>query len=200
MAKATLNKYGIATKAGDITVYNYNSETREYLSSAVEFLAVGVGIPAHSCTDAPVEQKEGFAVCRTASLDGWEYISDHREETVYDKQTGRPVELTALGNYPDSVTTTAPSTLYDKWNGSTWVTDAAALRNAAIADAEKQRSHLLSSADKVMLDWRTELMLGEISDANRAKLSAWMAYKNEIKAVDVTTDPEHVIWPEPPEA
>ncbi|TKV18808.1 phage tail protein, partial [Citrobacter sp. TBCS-14] len=27
----------------------------------------------------------------------------------------------------------------------------------------------------------------------------WMAYKNEIKAVDVTTDPEHVNWPVPPE-
>lgn len=31
MAKATLNKNGIATKAGDITVYNYASSTGEYL-------------------------------------------------------------------------------------------------------------------------------------------------------------------------
>ncbi|EAX0034523.1 phage tail protein, partial [Salmonella enterica subsp. arizonae serovar 40:z36:-] len=53
-------------------------------------------------------------------------------------------------------------------------------------------------ADAVMLDWRTELMLGEISDANRGKLSAWLAYKNEVKAVDVTTDPENVNWPVPP--
>ncbi|TKU39723.1 tail fiber assembly protein [Citrobacter sp. wls716] len=66
--------------------------------------------------------------------------------------------------------------------------------------AETERQRLLAKADAVMLDWRTELMLGEISDANRAKLSAWMAYKNEIKAVDVTTDPEHVNWPVPPEA
>ncbi|MDS0978878.1 tail fiber assembly protein, partial [Citrobacter portucalensis] len=33
------------------------------------------------------------------------------------------------------------------------------------------------------LDWRTELMLGEISDANRAKLSAWLAYKNKVKSI-----------------
>ncbi|WP_343105376.1 tail fiber assembly protein, partial [Escherichia coli] len=50
-----------------------------------------------------------------------------------------------------------------------------------------------------MLDWRTELMLGEISDANKAKLSAWLEYKNRVKAVDVTTDPENINWPVPPE-
>ncbi|KDW08753.1 tail fiber assembly protein, partial [Escherichia coli] len=36
-------------------------------------------------------------------------------------------------------------------------------------------------------------------DANRAKLSAWLLYKNQVKAVDVTTDPEHVNWPVIPE-
>ena len=66
--------------------------------------------------------------------------------------------------------------------------------------AENEQKRFLTNADAVMLDWRTELMLGEISDANKAKLSAWMAYKNEIKAVDVTTDPEHVNWPVLPEA
>ncbi|AYL54825.1 tail fiber assembly protein [Citrobacter freundii] len=68
-----------------------------------------------------------------------------------------------------------------------------------IQAAENERQRLLAAADAVMLDWRTELMLGEISDANKAKLSAWMAYKNEVKAVDVTTDPEHVNWPVTPE-
>ncbi|MKM00297.1 phage tail protein [Salmonella enterica subsp. enterica] len=65
--------------------------------------------------------------------------------------------------------------------------------------AEIEREILLKHADEVMLDWRTELMLGEISDANRAKLSAWLTYKNEVKAVDVTTDPEHVNWPMVPQ-
>ncbi|ECE5795592.1 tail fiber assembly protein [Salmonella enterica subsp. diarizonae] len=64
--------------------------------------------------------------------------------------------------------------------------------------AENERQRLLTHADKVMLDWRTELMLGEISDANRDKLSAWLAYKNEVKAFDVTITPENVNWPVPP--
>lgn len=65
--------------------------------------------------------------------------------------------------------------------------------------AENERQSLLTHADAVMLDWRTELMLGEISDASRENLSAWLAYKNDVKSVDVTTDPEHVNWPVPPE-
>ena len=59
MSEAKLNGDFIATVAGDITVFNYDGETREYLSSSVEYLAVGVGIPANSCTDAPGKGKEG---------------------------------------------------------------------------------------------------------------------------------------------
>ena len=32
MAKAILNKNGIATNPGEMPVYNYDSETREYLA------------------------------------------------------------------------------------------------------------------------------------------------------------------------
>jgi hypothetical protein len=62
LAIATLIKQH-STKAGDMTVYK--SGNRNIVS--VEFLALGVGIPANSCTDAPVEEKEGFAVCRGQS-------------------------------------------------------------------------------------------------------------------------------------
>lgn len=65
--------------------------------------------------------------------------------------------------------------------------------------AENNRQRLLAHADSVMLDWRTELMLGEISDDNKAKLSKWMAYKREVKSVDVTTDPGNVNLIIPPE-
>lgn len=81
-----------------------------------------------------------------------------------------------------------------------WVDIPPPTREELITAAENERHRLLAHADAMMLDWRTELMLGEISDANRAKLSAWMAYKNDVKAVDVTTNPAHVNWPVPPEA
>ncbi|HCJ9343518.1 TPA: tail fiber assembly protein, partial [Escherichia coli] len=53
MNKVVLNSELIATKAGNVTVYNYDGETREYIATSTEYLAVGVGIPACSCLDAP---------------------------------------------------------------------------------------------------------------------------------------------------
>lgn len=79
-----------------------------------------------------------------------------------------------------------------------WVDIPPRTREELIKDAENERQRLMANADKIMIDWRTELMLGEISDDNRDKLSAWLAYKNQVKAVDVTTDPEHVSWPAAP--
>ncbi|HDT0688198.1 TPA: tail fiber assembly protein [Klebsiella aerogenes] len=198
MAKATLNKNGIATKAGDMTVYNYDGETREYLSTSIEYLAVGVGIPANSCTDAPVDAKEGFAVCRSASLDGWEYVADHRGETVYDTETGQPVEITSPGEYADNVTTIAPSTPYDRWNGSEWVTDVDAQKSAQVREAGQKKSALLVEAQSTISLWQTELQLGIISDDDKASLITWMKYIQALNAVDTSTAPD-IEWPVKPE-
>lgn len=198
MAKATLNKNGIATKAGDVTVYNYDDKNREYLMSSVEFLAIGVGIPANSCTDAPFDEKSGFAICRAASLDGWEYIIDHRGKKVYDTETGQPVEITELGDYPANVTTIQPLTPYDRWNGSEWITDDTAQKNAQVLEAEKQKSALLAEAQSTISLWQTELQLGIISDDDKASLIAWMKYIQALNAVDTSAAPD-IDWPVKPE-
>lgn len=57
-------------------------------------------------------------------------------------------------------------------------------RDEQIAEAERRRSELLAHADTVTADWRTELALGEITDDDRATLSAWMAYKRDVKAIN----------------
>lgn len=198
MAKATLNKNGIATKAGEITVYNFDLITREYLAESVEFLAVGVGNPANSCTDAPAEGKDGFAVCRKASLDGWEYVADHRGETVYDTQTGQTVEITSPGEYADNVTTIAPSTPYDRWNGSAWVTDEDAQKSGQVMEAQQKKAVLLAEAQSTISLWQTELQLGIISDDDKASLIAWMKYIQALSAVDTSTAPD-IEWPVKPE-
>ncbi|MDA8500808.1 tail fiber assembly protein [Citrobacter sp. Igbk 17] len=154
-------------------------------------------MPGHSTTTDPGEESQAFVAVFNGT--GWEQQPDNRGVTVYSTADRATTVVNYIGEIRSGFTTVAPSTQYDKWDGSKWVADTDAQRKAAIADAEKQRSNLLASTDKVILDWRTELMLGEISDVNRAKLSAWMAYKNKVKVVDVTTDPENVKWPAPPE-
>ncbi|MNB62544.1 Caudovirales tail fiber assembly protein [compost metagenome] len=67
-----------------------------------------------------------------------------------------------------------------------------------IAEAEQYRQQLLQQNDEVTADWRVELMLGDISDGDKEKLSEWMAYKKAVKAVDISMAPD-ITWPKPPE-
>ncbi|HCP1227771.1 TPA: tail fiber assembly protein [Escherichia coli] len=198
MTQAKLNSEFIATVAGDITVFNYDGETREYLSSSVEYLAVGVGLPANSCTDAPSESKEGFAICRTADFTTWEYVADHRGETVYSTETGDAMMVSLPGDYPEGTTTLAPSTPYDTWNGSEWVTDTEAQHAADVEVAEQQKAALLLEAQATISLWQTELQLGIISDEDKASLIAWMNYIKAVQAVDTSKAPD-INWPDKPE-
>ncbi len=198
MTQAKLNSELIATVAGDITVFNYDGETREYLSSSVEYLPVGVGIPANSCTDVPGESKEGFALCRTADFTAWEYVADHRGETVYNSETGEAVIVSLPGDYPEGTTTLAPATPYDKWNGSEWVTDTEAQHAADVQAAEQQKAALLLEAQATIRLWQTELQLGIISDEDKARLIAWMNYIRAVQAVDTSKAPD-ITWPDKPE-
>ncbi|AYD79767.1 prophage tail fiber assembly protein homolog TfaE [Klebsiella variicola] len=198
MSEAKLNSNFIAIVAGDITVFNYDGETREYLSSSVEYLAVGVGIPANSCTDAPGESKEDFTICRSADFTAWEYVADHRGETVYSTETGEAVIISAPGDYPDDTTTLAPPTPYDTWNGSEWVTDTKAQHAADVEAAEQQKAALLAEAQTTISLWQTELQLGIISDEDKASLIAWMKYIKAVQAVDTSKAPD-ITWPDKPE-
>ncbi len=88
-AAAVLDQNGIAITAGDITVYNYDAENREYLSATVEYLAYGVGIPAHSCIDAPPENARQLPVCRAVVPNIWtQYHSRHRDVSWLFHHTG----------------------------------------------------------------------------------------------------------------
>ena len=198
MVKAKMNDEQIATAAGDVTVFNYDGETREYLSSSVEYLPEGVGIPANSCMDAPGESKEGCAMCRTAEFTTWEYVADHRGETVYSTETGESVIVSLPGDYPEGTTTLAPATPYDRWNGSEWVTDTEAQHAADVEAAEQQKAALLLEAQATISLWQTELQLGIISDEDKASLIAWMNYIKAVQAVDTSKAPD-ITWPDKPE-
>lgn len=198
MPKAKLNSEFIATIAGDVTVFNYDGETREYLSSSVEYLAVGVGLPANSCTDAPGEDKAGSAICRTEDFTAWEYVADHRGETVFSTETGESLIVSLPGEYPEGTTTLAPSTPYDTWNGSEWVTDTEAQHAADVETAEQQKAALLLEAQATISLWQTELQLGIISDEDKASLIAWMNYIKAVQAVDTSKAPD-ITWPDKPE-
>ncbi|GCO40069.1 tail fiber assembly protein [Escherichia coli] len=196
----TLDENRFATEAGFITVYNYNGETMEFTSASLEYLPVGVGVPGNSCVDAPISKKDGFAVCRTADLTGWEYVADHRGETIYSTATGKPVTISQLGEYPEGTTTIAPLTPYDKWDGEKWVTDTEAQYSAAVDAAEIQRQSLIDAAMASISLIQLKLRAGRnLTQAETARLNAALDYIDAVMATDTSTAP-NVIWPELPEA
>ncbi|EFH8539049.1 tail fiber assembly protein [Escherichia coli] len=200
MAKAKLNSAFIATVAGEITVYNYRGDTREYISSSVEYLPVGVGIPANSCTDALGTHKAGYAICRSADFNSWEYVPDHRGETVYSTETGESKEITAPGDYSENTTTIAPLTPFDKWDGEKWVTDTEAQHSAAVDVAEAQRQSLIDAAMASISLIQLKLQAGrQLTQAEITRLNAVLDYIDTVTATDTSTAPD-VIWPELPEA
>ena len=200
MNNAILNNELIAVQEGNIIVYNYNSETREYISASTEFLAVGVGIPAYSCLDAPGTHKADYAICRSMDLNSWEYVPDHRGETVYDTETGEAKEITVPGDYPENTTTLAPLTSYDKWDGEKWVTDTEAQHSAAVDAAEAQRQSLIDTAMASISLIQLKLQAGrKLTQAETTRLNAVLDYIDAVTATDTSTAPD-VIWPELPEA
>ncbi|EFH5794230.1 tail fiber assembly protein [Escherichia coli] len=200
MNHAVLNNELIAVQEGNIIVYNYDSETREYISASTEYLAVGVGIPAYSCLDAPGTHKAGYTICRSVDLKSWEYVSDHRGEIVYSTETGESKEIKTPGDYPENTTTLAPSTPYDKWDGDKWVTDTKAQHGAAVEAAEAQRQSLIDAAMASISLIQLKLQAGrKLTQAETTRLNAVLDYIDAVTATDTSTAPD-VIWPELPGA
>ncbi|HBB9710528.1 TPA: tail fiber assembly protein [Escherichia coli] len=200
MNTAVLNSSFIAIEAGDITVYNYDGETREYISTSTEYLAAGVGIPACSCLDALGTHKAGYTICRSSDFNSWEYVPDHRGEIVYNTETGDAKEITAPGDYPENTTTIAPLTPYDKWDGEKWVTDTEAQHSAAVEAAEAQRQSLIDAAMASISLIQLKLQAGrKLTQTETTRLNAVLDYIDAVTATDTSTAPD-VIWPGLPEA
>ncbi|EMY6875856.1 tail fiber assembly protein [Escherichia coli] len=199
MEQAILGKDGYALNDGEIIVHNYDGETREYISTSTEYLAVGVGIPACSCLDAPGTHKAGYAICRSVDLNSWEYVPDHRGEVVYSTETGDTKEITVPGDYPENTTTIAPLTPYDEWDGEKWVTDTEAQHSAAVGAAEAQRQSLINAAMASISLIQLKLQAGrKLSQTETTRLNAVLDYIDAVTATDTSTAPD-VIWPELPE-
>lgn len=76
-----------------------------------------------------------------------------------------------------------------------WVDPPLPTHEEAIASAEQKKSELLIAAQATIINWQSKLLLGVISDDEKTSLIAWLAYIDELNAVN-TSEPN---WPAPPE-
>ncbi|WP_086873999.1 tail fiber assembly protein [Kosakonia pseudosacchari] len=193
MTSAVLDKNKIATVVGNIVVYNFSAQTGEYTGSNVEYLPIGIGLPAYSTETEPEVAKEGYV----SVFNGveWEQKEDHRGETVYSVQDRTPVTIDYIGAIRNSFTTSAPTSPFDKWDGDKWVTDFAAQHAAAVSVAVSYQQQLIDSAMQSISVIQLKLQAGRmLTGAETTKLNAMLDYIDAVNAVDTATAPD-VSWP-----
>lgn len=196
MTTAVLDETGTAVTAGDITVYNYSAQTSEYTGSADEYLAIGIGLPACSTAIQPAVAATGFVAVFTGAA--WEQREDHRGTTVYSTEVRSASVVDYIGAIKEGYVTIAPTTQFDTWNGTAWVTDTTAQHASAVAAAEQEKQTRLTTAQQSISLLQTKLLLGrKLTDAETARLNAWMDYIDAVTAIDTSTAPD-INWPVAP--
>ncbi|HHR5622788.1 tail fiber assembly protein [Klebsiella pneumoniae] len=193
--KAVFDSNLIATQAGTVQVFHFDMTSRDFIGTEEVYIHVGVGLPAFSCLDEPPVQSEYQVAVRSEDNASWSVTDDYRGITVYDIQTLVSRVITEPGPLPHTVTRLQPSTPYDKWDGSTWVTDADAQHAAEIAAADRKKAELMVqvSADiSVLLD---AVNLEIATDTEKLKLTGLQTYRVLLNRVDTSTAPD-VQWPE----
>lgn len=194
--QAEFGEDGNAIKTGYATCYSYNQQTGEYVGSFEFLTLIGSGIPGSSTRIAPPENSDGQVAIFN---DGeWSLVADHRGEIVYSTKDQSKSVVVLTGDYPEGTTPLNPSTIYDTWDGNKWITDTNAQLKGEVAAANEKKKSLLAEANAFTGPWQTQLMLGIISDADKASLTTWMKYYQQVQSVDTSKAPD-IGWPEKPE-
>lgn len=103
-----------------------DAETKEVspIEVKADFRGGVYHIPIDALLVKPLPQKNGFVVVALEDLSGTEYVEDHRGVRIYDKSDCSKSEtVTDLGEIKEGFTLDKPTTTFDEWNGTAWVTN-----------------------------------------------------------------------------
>lgn len=193
--KIGLNENGLAISAGTISAYHYSEQSGVYVGESEQYLPQGVGLPANATPIAPSDTVSGKVRVFTNGI--WQQVEDHRGETVYRIADRIAITVDGIGDYPQGTTPLAPVTAFDVWNGDAWETDLQAQQAAAERAAEAEKAERIAQASSVSQVWQVQLMLGIITDKDKATLVKWMKYIQALQAVETSTAPD-IRWPDKP--
>ncbi|CFQ33657.1 tail fiber assembly protein [Yersinia aleksiciae] len=192
---AILDDHQLASQAGWITLYHYDAESLEYASAGMEYLPLGVGLPAHSVADAPIFQpKIGMALVRDLTANQWVTVADYRHQMVYDIETKHESIIFSLGPMPHNKTLIQPMNEFDIWTGTAWEVDQQALKTRHIAAAVQQKTALIKQVSE-----HINILLDAIAMDNQQtdiqQLAALKHYRVALMRIDPNTAPD-IDWPE----
>lgn len=78
----------------------------------------------------------------------------------------------------------------DKKGNPVWVDVPPLTHEQHVTIAESQKQALIAEASEKTELWRTQLMLGIITEEDKDSLKEWMLYVQEVQALDVSTAPD----------
>lgn len=78
-----------------------------------------------------------------------------------------------------------------------WVDLAAPTQEELVAEAVTKKTGLIADVNSHTKIWQTQLLLGMITDDDKAKLVVWMKYAQEVQAIDTSLAPD-IVWPDVP--
>lgn len=184
---------GLATEAGEIRCFYYDSVTQEYIGWSDEYINSGVSMPGYSTAIDPGEEIAGQVAIFTGTV--WEKREDHRGETVFSTENGSSSVVDYIGEIQEGFVTDAPATPYDMWDGKEWITDTGAKHDAEVKVAEAQKQSLLVTASEAIAPLQDAVDLGIATEAEKNRLLVLKKYRVMINRVDCNKPS----WPEQPD-
>ncbi|MDU4291137.1 tail fiber assembly protein [Mixta calida] len=67
-----------------------------------------------------------------------------------------------------------------------------------VSSATAQKTAMLAEANASTQAWQTQLLLGIITDTDKASLTTWMRYYQQVQSVDTSKAPD-ISWPAKPD-
>ncbi|EPI4979109.1 tail fiber assembly protein [Raoultella planticola] len=197
MMNAKFDNNGFCIQAGTVTVSHYDPDTLEFTGQSSEYVPEGVSLPAFAVPDSPLEEKDGYAIVWNIADKVWEYTEDYRGKTAWNTTSRTASVIVKPGPIAEEFTLLSPLTVYDEWNGASWVTNINEQQSALISEAKEKKATLVKLATDE-ISWRQDAVdLNQATEDEVKQLTAWKTYRIELSRVDLTSN--SVLWPSPPD-
>lgn len=177
--------------------YTYDSRGILYSTVFIEVPGFGVQVPANGIElDQQLTHKEGFV---WVLQEGQPVQLEDNRGNYYSTDTGESVEFKELGELPSNLTTIAPTSPYDKWDGSKWIKDEIAEQSALRDAALIQRDELLAQATEKIAPLQDAVDLEEATEQETALLKEWKKYRIALNRIESQSGfPKEIDWPTAP--
>ncbi|HHQ4805126.1 TPA: tail fiber assembly protein [Aeromonas veronii] len=186
------DKDGWAAHDGWAFAHRVDVKTGELTTSDDIWVSMGCGLPAGVYLDEPPAKEDGKAIIRSNS--DWTLVDDLRGQTAYNTATGQPIEITDIGPLTEGLTLVAPSSQFDRWNGSAWARDEQEEAAAKLTAAEHEQQQRIIVASQQIAILTPAVDGGYAKPAHTQLLADWQRYRYELTQV-----PEQTGWPETPQ-